>query len=177
MGNQGWHVAKQLKYGFVLWSILVVLVLMSGSAFAAGDCSQCHGENVAAGHHESTAYQQGLCNQCHENVTTSGDCAQCHTFVPQQNAHHDTAPAVNGNCAQCHTDVGELSDCLNCHQGQIRSPHHMAINDDPTTPGVVDPIDCNSCHTNMEPLTGCLACHSGNIRDQHHVVADTKNFE
>ena len=135
------------------------------------DCAQCHGDNVAAGHHQSELYTQGLCNQCHEGVTTNGDCASCHTFVPQQNGHHDTETATSGNCAECHTNVGDLTDCLDCHQGKIRTPHHTAATDP------ASPIDCASCHTSMEPLAGCVGCHSGSIRTTHHTAASTDGID
>ncbi|MDT8443523.1 MAG: discoidin domain-containing protein [Desulfuromonadales bacterium] len=135
------------------------------------DCALCHGDNVAEGHHQSELYTQGLCNQCHEGVTTNGDCASCHTFVPQQNGHHDTAAATSGNCAECHANVGDLADCLDCHQGKIKTPHHTVANDS------TNPIDCASCHTAMTPMAGCVGCHSGNIQNTHHTAATTDGID
>lgn len=144
------------------------LLVFAGPSFAApGDCNSCHGTNVSTSHHQSDLYNQGQCNICHEGVTTNGDCASCHTFVPQQNAHHATVEATSGNCAQCHTNVGDLSDCLGCHQGQIRTPHHNVASADPA-----NPIDCASCHSTMAPLAGCIGCHGGNVQTAHHATPD-----
>ena len=176
-------------YGMKLMQKALFMMLFLGllgvstAAFAAdftdltpSDCAQCHGSNVANKHHESTAAQQGLCNQCHVGVTTGGDCSQCHNFVPQQNQHHESAPALAGNCVECHSGVGELSECLTCHLGKIRNPHHTAQKDDPRTPVVGDEIACASCHSSMAPIDGCLDCHTGNIRNQHHMTIDSQGF-
>jgi len=169
--------------GVILTASLILSLLfvwdaapVSAATLTPSDCAQCHGANVAAKHHQSDAYVQGLCNQCHEGVTTGGGCADCHTFVPQQNAHHATPEATSGNCAECHTNVGDLADCLDCHKGSIRTPHHLAADNDPRTPAV-DPIACATCHTTMEPLAGCSAtsCHPGNIRVTHHSSPDANS--
>ncbi len=155
----------------VLMLFVGCLLLIATPSFAApGDCNSCHGTNVSASHHQSELYSQGLCYQCHEGVTTNGDCATCHAFVPQQNAHHDTVDATSGNCAQCHTNVGDLANCLDCHQGSIRTPHHSAATD------LSNPIDCASCHTTMAPLVGCVGCHGGNVQTTHHTAAETNGI-
>ncbi len=144
-------------------------VVSGGSAtqLTPSDCAECHGDNVAAGHHQTVWFEQGECFRCHEGVTTSGDCSTCHTFG-LQNDHHQTAPALAGDCGACHTGVGDLGACLSCHEGKIQTRHHQVAD--------ASNINCNSCHTAMPATNDCLNCHTGSVRQRHHTVAETTNL-
>ncbi len=140
----------------------------TATALQATDCTECHGTNVVAAHHQTTYFTSGQCTYCHTGVTTSGDCAGCHTFVPQQNKHHATQAATTGDCAKCHTAVGNLGDCASCHQGAIREPHHATT--------FFNNGECTACHTTLTGGDGCQSCHGANTRSAHHTAAETRNI-
>ncbi|SDM95741.1 Cytochrome c3 [Geoalkalibacter ferrihydriticus] len=158
---------------FFICCLVAALLCLPTASWASSNggtspinCSDCHGQDVAERHHETSWFFAGECFRCHEGFDTEGDCSSCHGFG-LQNVHHETPDALVGNCISCHSGVGDLGDCLSCHQGKTQNRHHEIA---------AAGVSCVSCHTTMSADTSCQSCHAGSVRVRHHDLVDSQGL-